>query len=194
MAYDDWLEWLTGHENCTSDMSSQPLPNQQSIASLLWEVLRLAAHTLFGTLTGPVRPLVERQQVLAVLGLPPNATRQQIKRRYRVLAKKHHPDRGGDRLVMRRIIATYEWLMKDQEPLFHMSLGLKELFHSNYLAWFADYFPESAAAVFHPWAVPMIEAQAGRSEREPAHLDLVLHLPGLAPIAVDDRHLAKGSD
>ena len=30
------------------------------------------------------------------------------------LAKKHHPDRGGDQQEMRRIIAAYELLMKDQ--------------------------------------------------------------------------------
>ena len=95
-------------------MSSRPPPKQQSFASLLWEVLRLGAQTLWGSLANPVRPLFERQQALAVLGLPPNASRQQIKRRYRTLAKKHHPDRGGDQHEMRRIIAAYELLMKDQ--------------------------------------------------------------------------------
>jgi hypothetical protein len=75
----------------------------------------------------------------------------------------------------------------EEEPLFHMSLGSKELFHSNFLAWFADYFPAHAAAVFRPWAVPMVEAQADRSEREVDHLDLILHLPGLAPIAVENK-------
>jgi len=62
----------------------------------------------------PVRPIVERQQALAVLGLPPNATTQQIKRRYRELAKKNHPDRGGDPREMQRIIAAYQLLMKNQ--------------------------------------------------------------------------------
>ena len=114
MMYDNYLERLARHQDCESDMSSQPPPKQQSFASLLWEVLRLGAQTLFGTLTSPVRPLLERQQALAVLGLPPNATRQQIKQRYRLLAKKHHPDRGGDQREMRRIIAAYELLMKDQ--------------------------------------------------------------------------------
>jgi len=95
-------------------MSSRPPPKQQSFASLLWEVLRLGAQALWGSLANPVRPLLERQQALAVLGLPPNATRQQIKRRYRTLAKKYHPDRGGDQREMRRIITTYELLMKDQ--------------------------------------------------------------------------------
>ena len=75
----------------------------------------------------------------------------------------------------------------EKEPLFHMSLVSKEMFHSNFLAWFADYFPKHAAAVFRLWTVPMVEAQADRSEREPAHLDLVLHLPGLAPIAVENK-------
>jgi DnaJ-domain-containing protein 1 len=95
-------------------MSSQPPPKQPSIASLLWEVLRMGAQALWGSFANPVRPILERQQALSVLGLPPNATRQQIKRRYRALAKKHHPDRGGDQRQMQRIIAAYELLMKDQ--------------------------------------------------------------------------------
>jgi len=95
-------------------MSSQPPAKQPSIASLLWEVLRMGAQALWGSFANPVRPILERQQALSVLGLPPNATSQQIKRRYRALAKKHHPDRGGDQRQMQRIIAAYELLMKDQ--------------------------------------------------------------------------------
>lgn len=95
-------------------MSSPPPPDQQSLASLLWEILRLSAQAIWGSRVNPVRPMLERQQALAVLGLPPNATRQQIKRRYRILAKQHHPDRGGDQRQMQRIIAAYELLMKDQ--------------------------------------------------------------------------------
>ena len=96
-------------------MGSRPPPKQQSFASLLLEILRLGARALWGSNANPVRPLMQRQQALAVLGLPPNATRQQIKRRYRVLAKQHHPDRGGDQRQMQRIIAAYELLMKDQQ-------------------------------------------------------------------------------
>ena len=92
-------------------MSRQPPP--QSFASLLWDVLRLTVKTLWKNSVNPARPLLERQQALRVLGLPPNATPQQIKRRYRVLAKQHHPDRGGDQKQMQRIIAAYEFLMKD---------------------------------------------------------------------------------
>ena len=72
----------------------------------------MSARALWSSRANPVRPIVERQQALAVLGLPPDATRQQIKRRYRELAKKYHPDRGGDQKEMRRIIAAYQLLMK----------------------------------------------------------------------------------
>ena len=61
----------------------------------------------------PVRGMLARQQALNILGLPANATRQQIKRRYRTLAKQYHPDKGGDQQQMQRIIAAYEFLMKD---------------------------------------------------------------------------------
>jgi DnaJ-domain-containing protein 1 len=93
-------------------MSSKPPP--KPLASLLWDVLRLSARAFWGSRSNPIRPVLERQQALAVLGLPPNATPQQIKRRYRALAKQHHPDRGGDRQQMQRIIAAYELLMKEQ--------------------------------------------------------------------------------
>ena len=86
----------------------------KSFAALLWDIVRLGARALWQSSVNPARPLLERQQALTVLGLPPNATRQQIKRRYRALAKRYHPDRGGDQRQMQRIIAAYELLMKDQ--------------------------------------------------------------------------------
>jgi len=68
---------------------------------------------IWGHPVNPVRPILARQQALAVMGLPSTATRQQIKRRYRELAKKHHPDRGGDPQEMKRLVAAYQILMKD---------------------------------------------------------------------------------
>ena len=93
-------------------MSSKPPPKTPNIASLLWDLVRLSARALWSSRANPVRPIVERQQALAVLGLPSDATRQEIKSRYRELAKKYHPDRGGDQKEMRRIIAAYQLLMK----------------------------------------------------------------------------------
>ena len=93
-------------------MNTRP---QRSFTSLLWEVLRLSVKALWENSINPARPLLERQQALRVLGLPPNATPQQIKRRYRTLAKRYHPDRGGDQRQMQKIIAAYEFLMKEQQ-------------------------------------------------------------------------------
>jgi DnaJ-domain-containing protein 1 len=93
-------------------MNAQPPP--KSFASLLWDIVRLGMRSLWQSRANPARQVLERQQALAVLGLPPNATRQQIKRRYRALAKRYHPDRGGNQRQMQRIIAAYEFLMKDQ--------------------------------------------------------------------------------
>lgn len=92
---------------------SAPPPKQQSIASMLWGILRLSARMVWGSRANLVRPMLERQQALAIMGLPPAATRQQIKRRYRELAKKHHPDKGGDSREMQRLVAAYQVLMRD---------------------------------------------------------------------------------
>ncbi|HLG75168.1 MAG TPA: J domain-containing protein, partial [Ktedonobacteraceae bacterium] len=78
-----------------------------------WDMLRLGMHSFWQV--SPARTVLQRQQALAVLGLPLNATPQQIKHRYRALAKRHHPDRGGDQREMQRIIAAYEFLIKEQK-------------------------------------------------------------------------------
>jgi curved DNA-binding protein CbpA len=70
-------------------------------------------RTIWQSGANPARTLLQRQQALTVLGLPANATPQQIKRRYRTLAKQYHPDCGGDPRQMQKIIAAYEFLMKD---------------------------------------------------------------------------------
>jgi len=96
-------------------MNAQPPP--KSFAALLWDVLRLSFKTLWENRANPARPFVERQQALNVLGLPPNAPPKQIKRRYRTLPTGYHPDRGGDQQQMKRIIAAYEYLTRDQPTM-----------------------------------------------------------------------------
>jgi curved DNA-binding protein len=44
------------------------------------------------------------------LGLQPNATVDQIKKAYRSLAMKHHPDRGGDQAKFKDISVAYDTL------------------------------------------------------------------------------------
>jgi DnaJ-domain-containing protein 1 len=83
------------------------------MVSLLWETLRLGTRLLWRSAVQPVRPVLQRQQALAVMGLPASATQQQIKTRYRTLAKRYHPDLGGDPRQMSRLTAAYSILMRE---------------------------------------------------------------------------------
>lgn len=49
--------------------------------------------------------------LLALLGLPPIATIEDIKKKFRELAKRHHPDHGGDSQRMIEILRVYEELL-----------------------------------------------------------------------------------
>jgi len=42
-----------------------------------------------------------------VLGVPANATREQVRAAYRSLARKHHPDKGGDPAIFVQINAAH---------------------------------------------------------------------------------------
>jgi curved DNA-binding protein CbpA len=54
----------------------------------------------------------EIHEALETLGLPPMVTREEIKKRYRRLAKQFHPDRrGGEAGEMEAINRAYETLM-----------------------------------------------------------------------------------
>jgi DnaJ-class molecular chaperone len=52
-------------------------------------------------------PVQSVQKALETLELPSMVTREEIKRQYRHLAKKYHPDRGGSVEKMRRISEAY---------------------------------------------------------------------------------------
>jgi hypothetical protein len=75
------------------------------------------------------------------------------------------------------------------EPLARIMYGQRELFHSNFLAWFFDALPELADAVFRDLSVD-IEDDATRHrhvERERENLDLVLHWPDAAPLVIENK-------
>ncbi|THB67746.1 MAG: molecular chaperone DnaJ [Gammaproteobacteria bacterium] len=52
----------------------------------------------------------KKQDALAVLELPQNATKNEITDKYRQLASQHHPDKGGDCDSFIRIRSAYELL------------------------------------------------------------------------------------
>jgi len=43
-----------------------------------------------------------------VLGVPPSASEETVRARFKELALQHHPDRGGDPETMRRLILAYD--------------------------------------------------------------------------------------
>ena len=54
----------------------------------------------------------EIDAALDILGLPKLVTKADIKKRYHFLAKKYHPDLGGDPVKMEQINHAYKFLMK----------------------------------------------------------------------------------
>ena len=73
--------------------------------------------TIFIRFNIPPRPppkpaLPTLAQLLAGLGLPAETKWPEVKRRYKALAKKHHPDHGGTQEQMIRLNNSYELLQK----------------------------------------------------------------------------------
>jgi len=57
-------------------------------------------------------PIEEIDRALDILGLPKLVTREDIKKQYHFLAKKKHPDIGGDAMEMEQLNTAYKLLMK----------------------------------------------------------------------------------
>lgn len=81
----------------------------------------------------------------------------------------------------------------DAEPLLHLSLQSKELFHSNWLAWLCERHEDVAVAVFSTW-VPPRDQSARRVQRERSQLDLAVELPGLAPFVIENKVFSPPDD
>lgn len=77
-----------------------------------------------------------------------------------------------------------------EEPLWHASLGSKELFHSNLLAWMVDRFPVLTRQVFEPWFAPADRFTSDRVRREYTHLDLVIELAGHEALIIENKTFA----
>ncbi len=59
-----------------------------------------------------ITPVKEIEWALDILGLPKLIMKDDIKKQYHFLAKKHHPDLGGDIKKMEQLNAAYQLLMK----------------------------------------------------------------------------------
>ncbi len=68
-----------------------------------------------------------------------------------------------------------------------MSLGSKELFHSNFLAWFVRSFPVQAEAALAPWLAAGDGANEVLVWREKRHLDLIIEFPQYEPLLIENK-------
>jgi DnaJ-class molecular chaperone len=57
-------------------------------------------------------PVESIEEALEILELPKLITKEDVRKQYRFMARKHHPDIGGDPQKMERINAAYQLLMK----------------------------------------------------------------------------------
>jgi hypothetical protein len=73
------------------------------------------------------------------------------------------------------------------EPMFAMSLGSKELFHSNLLGWLATEHSDAVASALAPWLEPNPQRSVLRVRSEFHHLDLALELPGYEPLVIENK-------
>jgi DnaJ-class molecular chaperone len=54
--------------------------------------------------------VLDKDNPYTILGLKQGASKDEVKKAYRNLAKKHHPDVGGDAEVFKKILAAYSLL------------------------------------------------------------------------------------
>lgn len=82
----------------------------------------------------------------------------------------------------------------DDEPLFHASLGSKELFHSNMIEWFTNHCRDAAAQAFGPWTSSAPGTPWQATQREWRHLDLVVNLADQAPLVIENKVFSPPRD
>jgi len=77
----------------------------------------------------------------------------------------------------------------DSEPLTHLMLGHRELFHSNLLAWFFKQFPDASDRVFGAFTLGRAENAAiqRKVEREQKNLDLYFQWPDRHPLVIENK-------
>lgn len=77
-------------------VEADPLREYYLDLNNLHEIDAAEVRRLLTGFFGRLEAYEQRRDAYKVLGLEEGASLQVVRRRYRVLAKKHHPDRGGD--------------------------------------------------------------------------------------------------
>src|SRR3954451_10422752 len=99
---------------------------------------------------------------------------------------------GRAQSLVRQLTALARGL--DGEPFWHMSLGSKELFHSNLLGWLCDRYADKGATILAPWLRPDPATVSTRVRREYKNLDLVIEYPHYAPLVIENKVFSMPSE
>lgn len=76
----------------------------------------------------------------------------------------------------------------NEDPLTHLMLGHRELFHSNLLAWFFEQFPTEADKIFGSFANEPAASPAARGvQREFLDFDLLLQWPDRRSLLIENK-------
>ncbi len=70
---------------------------------------------------------MKKQTLYEILGVEPTATDEELRRAYRMSAKRAHPDRGGDAARMAEINVAYETLSDPPRRLHYDKTGQKQI-------------------------------------------------------------------
>ena len=70
---------------------------------------------------------IDNKKLYDVLGVSQNATTAEIKKAFKKLAIKHHPDRGGDEEKFKEVNAAYEVLSDEQKRKTYDKYGFEGL-------------------------------------------------------------------
>jgi len=63
----------------------------------------------------------------------------------------------------------------EKSPLFRLSLASKELFHSNFIEWYGDTYPNLLGEILKEWINCSEKLTVDKIEREKANIDLTIH-------------------
>jgi hypothetical protein len=89
---------------------------------------------------------------------------------------------------LRRLVGQLE-----DDVLFTMSQGSKELFHSNMLGWYLTRFPAVRIALLDAWKIPVLPDDPEHEmwvRRESRHFDLAVHEPGRSVLVIENKVFA----
>lgn len=70
---------------------------------------------------------VDNEKLYKVLGVKKDVTTDDIKKRFKLLARNHHPDRGGDAEKFKEIRAAYEILTDPEKREVYDEYGIEGL-------------------------------------------------------------------